>query len=102
MFAAPKAVIAAAPDHNSLVTLTGRKMFYGYEGALHAHGLNYQKRQAIFKDLDKLKNCSRASEKVCPDFLLWTAREKKYWQREEPGPGVERTRLSYVYRFLAH
>lgn len=99
MFADPRDVIAAAPDHNSLVTISGRRMFYGYEGALHAYGIDYQSRQKMFKDLDALKTCLPADDKICPKYLLWTWREKKYWQREEPGPGVERTRLSYVYRF---
>jgi len=99
MLTEPSDVIAAAPDHNSLVTISGRKMFYGYEGALHANGVNYHGRQAIFRDLEKLKQCRSSKTNVCPQYLLWTAREKKYWSRKEPGEGLKRTRLNYVYRF---
>jgi len=95
---APSAIIAAAPDHNSPITLTGRKLFYGYEGTLASHGLKFEDRQKIERNLERLKDCKGSGEPVCPEYLFWSEREKKYWARQDPGAGVERTGNPHLYR----
>ncbi len=96
----PTAVIAAAPDHNSPVTLTGRKMFYGYEGTLSSHGIDFGNRQQMFQELDRLLGCRPDDINPCPDFLLWTERERRYWKRAEPGDNAEPTAVPELFRLL--
>ena len=76
------AIFAAAPDHNSPITLTGRKLYAGYEGTLSSHGLDYRKRFAELKDLSAVTNC--VGSELCPKYLLWTERERRFWNRTEP------------------
>lgn len=81
----PEAIIAAKPDHNSLVTLTGRRLFAGYDGTLSSHGIDYQARYNLEKNLDRVVHCrseSSSRSAICPDYVLWTDREKGYWLRE--------------------
>lgn len=104
------AVVAAAPDHNSPVTLTGRKLLYGYEGTLWSHGLEYGSRQEMMESLDLLADCMQSQEFkepagklyypafICPDYLLWSARERQYWHRDVPGSRWAATKLSELYR----
>ncbi len=94
----PNAIIAGAPNHNSTLTLTGRRMFYGYEGTLHSHGLDYEGRGKVQKDLESLKACRTSGQPLCPDYLFWTDPEKEYWKVQEPGEGVEATTLPYLFR----
>jgi len=94
------AIIAAAPDHNSPVTLTGRRMFYGYEGTLSSHGLNFLPRRAIFQDLDRLLQCVPSDSGPCPDYLLWTEREKKYWNRATPGAALQSTSVPELFKIV--
>lgn len=101
----PSAVIAAAPDHNSPVTLTGRKMFYGYEGTLSSHGLDYMPRRELFLSLDKLAKCrelAEADERIapsvsCPQYLYWSDREKRYWKIDKPPAPFAATKLPQLY-----
>ena len=95
----PQAIIAAKPDHNSPVTLTGRKLYYGYEGTLSSHGIPYEGRSGIQNDFGKLKNCRRLPDKpVCPDYIFWSWREKNFWKRPEPGEGAEATKYDFLYK----
>lgn len=78
------AVIAGNPGHNSLITLTGHPIYFGYEGTLSSHGIQYQDRKMLFTDLPRLVNCRTdaiGAVQGCPDYLLWTAREKEFWKR---------------------
>jgi hypothetical protein len=97
-----QAIIAAAPNHNSVVTLTGRKLFYGYEGTLSSHGIDYQARRAQFLNLDGLVRCrierNNYRNTVCPDFLLWTEAEQRYWKRTAVPDGLQSTALPFLYR----
>lgn len=109
------AIIVGGPDHNSLVTLTGRRLFYGYEGTLSSHGLDYGRRRELMGDLEQLAKCAELNDpkiphQACPDYLLWTNDERRYFkQRDEerkktgvnydkPGPGFVATELEYLYR----
>lgn len=82
------AIVAAKPDHNSAITLTGRTLFYGYEGTLHSHAIDYQRRRKVFMDLEALSMCQQKLPEVaqhCPQFVLWAAEEKDYWKVDAPG-----------------
>ncbi|RMG40939.1 MAG: hypothetical protein D6719_09710 [Candidatus Dadabacteria bacterium] len=98
------AIFAARPDHNTLITLTGRRLFLGYEGTLASHGLNYINRKKIMMNLDALANCRQlkiypdVSPSVCPDFLLWTSREVDLWRVNEPKEGFEKLAYPFIYR----
>jgi hypothetical protein len=95
-----EAIIAAKPDHNSPVLLTGRKLYYGYEGTLSSHGIPYAERQAIQSDFSRLKNCRQLPEKpFCADYVFWSWREKNYWKLEVPGEGLDATEHYFLYRF---
>ncbi|MFN8389650.1 MAG: hypothetical protein U0136_05115 [Bdellovibrionota bacterium] len=97
----PGVVIAAAPNHNSAITLTGRKMFFGYEGTLGSHGIDFQPRKAIFESLDKLLECGKErteGKPVCPDYLFWTDAEQRFWSRQKPGEKAIGTELNFLYR----
>jgi len=95
----PNEIIASAPRHNSLVTLTGRKLFYGYEGTLSSHGILYFPRREIMLSLSKLAKCGTLqSAKHCPRYILWTEEEERYWKRKKPGKAFKKTELSYLYR----
>jgi hypothetical protein len=77
----PNDIIAAAPNHNSVAILTGRKMFIGYAGWLHSHGIKYRDRENQQRDFLRLASCQ---EKSCPRYLVWGDAEKKWWGRERP------------------
>ncbi len=90
-FTEPKAVILAAPDHNSPITLTGRPLFSGYEGTTHSHGLPYGPRKQLMEKLENIKLCPNrlvgqpGATAVCPKYLFWSEREKRYWKKQKPG-----------------
>ena len=99
-------VIAGKPDHNSLVTLTGRSLFFGYVGTLSTHGIDYVERGEINADLDRIRSCAADAkreglrEELCPSWLLWTWRERGYWKRDRPGEGFEEVLPNLLYRVL--
>lgn len=101
-----RAVIAAKPDHNSPVTLTGRSLFAGYAGTLASHGLEYSERMAVNQDLARLRSCAAEAVRrgqrpeLCPTWLLWTWRERGYWKRDYPGEGFEEVLPELLYRIL--
>jgi len=80
-------ILAAAPEHNSTVTLTGRFLFSGYEGTVWSHGLNSTERSPILKSPIKIKNCNNIASKqlkpYCPNFVLWSNHEKNYWEEQD-------------------
>jgi hypothetical protein len=94
---APGAVLQGKPDHNSLITLTGRRIFSGYDGTLHSHGLDYAQRVKLIQDLDSLQRCSTMfmqleqpdTAAACPEYIIWTQREREYWKRPVPGAEFE-------------
>ena len=69
----PQVIVQAAPDHNSVITLTGHTLFYGYEGTLSSHGLVYQERRRFASSLSELPKCAKelATPEVCPQFLYY-------------------------------
>lgn len=95
----PSAIIAANPLHNSPITLTGRKLYYGYEGTLHSHGLDYLGRRQIQLELDRVEQCkAKEAGAICPDYLLWTSKEQEYWKKPTPGSGALPTSLPELFR----
>lgn len=90
----PTAVILAKPDHNSPITLTGRKLYSGYEGTLWSHGIKHEERSEKMKSL---KNFASCKDEVCPDYLYWSEREKGYWKEGLPET-VEKTELPFLYK----
>jgi hypothetical protein len=88
------AVIACAPRHNTLATLTGRRLFVGYADTLWSHGIDSREREEMLRDLSALAACTLPT---CPTHLLWTESEQASWNAETPGPGFEPTELEYLY-----
>lgn len=101
----PDDVILAAPDHNSLVTLTGRKLYYGYEGTLWTHALKHDyRKQLMYAGPEAVfKGCSEERENppACPDYLLWSDAENRYkrWKGTELGPQFEDIGIGFLYRY---
>ncbi|MBP9837424.1 MAG: hypothetical protein KBC84_01790 [Proteobacteria bacterium] len=93
-----RAVIASAPDHNSLLTLAGRRMYLGYEGTLFTHGVDYQGTKIILNDLDKVVKCKVDQNDYCPDYLVWTDREKAFWKRDLDLSLVTPTELPFLFK----
>lgn len=91
----PSDVILAKPDHNSAITLTGRKLYYGYEGTLWSHGIDHERRK---KEMESLEGLSETCEEDCPNYLYWSNREKGYWKGGLP-KGLKDTEVSYLKRF---
>jgi len=102
---APNAIVAAAPDHNSPVTLSGRRLFYGYEGTLWSHGIVHKGRREVSQDFERVVKCRSLTEiseddrQNCPDYILWTDRERRYWKNARPDQSSElQLRGEYLYR----
>jgi hypothetical protein len=102
----PKDVLVGAPNHNSPLVLTGRSLYFGYEGTLHSHGIDYRARRYIMQDLQSLSQCSTrallASDLLpCPNYLLWTEAEYQRkgspWRGQALPKGVRATSLEYLY-----
>jgi hypothetical protein len=101
----PSAIILGSPDHNSLITLTGRRIFLGFPGTLHSHGSKYQDREIILTSLTQAVNCSlqfafKERKELCPTHLLWAHNEIKKWGviDKKSALRLEPTNLSYLYR----
>ncbi len=96
----PHAIIAAKPDHNTLLTLTGRRIYLGYIGTLASHSIAYQQREAILNDFYSLVNCRKEErEQVCPQYLLWSHAEEQFWKNARPGMLLKGTKLPYLFEF---
>jgi hypothetical protein len=100
------AVIAAKPDHNSAVTLSGRRLYAGYDGTLSSHGIDYGARFSLLKDLKRIANCREEEDSVlkpCPSYLLWSDREKQLYQKQQPEPAESCELLSgnFLYQVEA-
>jgi len=94
----PDAIMLAKPNHNSIVTLTGRKLFIGYDGTLWSHGIPYEARRPVLSDLTQAAECDpHLGKPVCATYLVWTEVEQEQWHRPLPGSGFEGTPLSYLY-----
>ena len=93
----PDAIIAGAPDHNSPITLTGRRIYHGYEGTLSSHRLPFKERKEHMRSLKALAACAKEAS-VCPDYLLWTTSERKYWKGQTPGRSFTHLENGSLYR----
>ena len=89
-------VLANAPDHNHPVTLTGRRMYMGYDGTLFSHGIDYAARREKMSDPDLLVTCS--GDPSCPRFIVWTERERNYWKSPSPPRGWQKLDGLPVYK----
>ena len=99
---APHDIIAGSPDHNSLITLTGRPLFSGYAGTLSSHGLNYQARADLQQSLASLPDCpTQMPQQVCPRYILWTEKDKGFWKVARPPPEhYKKTDLDFLFRIF--
>jgi hypothetical protein len=67
-------------------------MFVGYDGTLASHAVPYQPRKNLIENLADLRFCPEkdfvhyGSRDVCPEYLLWTEREKSMWKMDAPEP----------------
>lgn len=92
-------IIAAAPNHNSLITLSGRKLYFGYLGTLNSQGVDYKEREIIQNSLENIINCKKNfPSSTCPDYILWTEQEKKFWKSNLPVSRLQATSLDYLYK----
>lgn len=101
----PTDIILSAPDHNSLITLTGRRLFMGFPGTLFSHGSRYEQREKIMDTLTRAVNCRtlfgiKHLEDNCPDYLLWAHNEIKRWNSIDYKSSLqlEPTPLSFLYK----
>lgn len=89
----PTAIIAAAPDHNSSVLISGRKMFMGYTGTLWSHQIDYEARERVLRDLTALCTCREKKQisdiENCPDYLFWNDAASRYWHGQVPCSDAE-------------
>jgi hypothetical protein len=60
------AIIAIEPTHNSFITLSGRRIFYGYDGTLFSHGIKYLERGEINISPDRIASCKEQGYSLCP------------------------------------
>ena len=90
---AQESIIAVAPDHNNVITLSGRRQFMGYPGTLASHNIDYGERERVMKDLKKIASCaenaSAKTQAYCPEYLVWDTSAIRYWKRQHPGAGFE-------------
>lgn len=89
------AVIAAAPEHNSAALLSGRKFYLGFIGTLWTHGIDYQEREDINRDLNKILDCKNT---ICPEYIYWSEKAREYWNRNLPPKGFSPTSLPFLYK----
>ena len=87
-------IIAGAPDHNSPITLSGSRFYYGYEGTLYSHGIPYSDRQKTM-NVSELSACSGI---LCPRYLLWTDRERRYFKQEGLPTGFQATAVPEIFK----
>ncbi|MCB0330910.1 MAG: hypothetical protein KDD70_14665 [Bdellovibrionales bacterium] len=87
------AILLAAPDHNGAAILTGRTLYVGYDGWLWSHGINYQERKKRIAHLSSALVCTEA---VCPNYLVWTDGEKRFWKRSLPSPMAQLKAVSPI------
>jgi len=100
------AIFLASPNHNSPITLTGRKLFMGFPGTLYSHGLSYKDREEMMKSLSTALRCSaheqyrNARPKICPEYLLWGQNEISKWGQlnQDHRSLLRPTKYNYIYK----
>jgi hypothetical protein len=98
-------VIVGNPSHNSPVTLTGRPLFFGFEGTLASHTVDYHQRKQLMTSPLVATACAADGNEtagVCPDYLLWTQEEQRFWARSFPGACFESVSGAPLYKRLAN
>ena len=97
-----QAVLAGRADHNSPLTLTGRKLFSGFGPVLFSHALDYRPREKIQENLEELLTCAeKHPEMPCPEYFLWTKREREGWKGSPHGDQrATRTSVPGLYRVV--
>ena len=89
----PDDVIAAAPKHNSAVSLAGRTLYVGTPGVLWSHGIDAAER--LERGPAALVACDDGD---CPDYLLWTRQERAHWPGFDRPANLETTSVKGLYR----
>ncbi|NLF24438.1 MAG: hypothetical protein GX589_02105 [Deltaproteobacteria bacterium] len=92
------AILAAAPDHNNLATLTGRRLYSGYGGTLWSHGINYKEREQRLQNVEELCQC-RSDLEPCPDYLLWGDAEARFWKGHNLPGCVLEAGAPFLYKY---
>lgn len=70
-------IIAGAPNHNTSISLAGRKIYYGYAGWLDSHNINSGDRDSINSSINEIKNCKVSENGNCPDYVTSELFSKK-------------------------
>jgi hypothetical protein len=98
----PAAILAGKPDHNSPVTLTGRRLFAGYDGTLASHGIKgYRERKQANQSLETLiqpREKAGKKKELRPDFILMTQRERRFWKDKRPLEKLDKGSVDFLYR----
>lgn len=93
-------IIAADIDHNSAITLSGRKLFSGYTGTLASHALDYVERDKMARNFLDLINCM---EEVCPDYIYYSKKEEQIWGQRGlklQNPKLQKTNVPNLFKIL--
>lgn len=75
-------VIAAAPEHNSAATLSGRTIFFGYPGTLSSHSIAYGPREVLHREISRLVLCPallKEQADSCPTVVVMDEAGQAYW-----------------------
>jgi hypothetical protein len=97
----PSDIIVGNSSHNSVVTLTGRKLYFGFEGTLASHTVDYQARKETMRSPLEATNCKSSETSAgtaCPDYLLWTPDEQRFWVASTPGVCFEAVPGGLLYK----
>jgi len=92
------AVLLSAPLHNSAATISGRALYYGYEGTLSSHGLDYLKRrESIFNFLNGDITLDQMLAPV-PSAVIWSDQERIFYRRQTVPAGLRQdSTFEYLY-----
>jgi len=102
-FLPKRAIVVAAPSSFSVVNLSGRFLYKGYDATLWSHGIKSNliaSRSHFQSDLSVVGRCTYKGKPIsaCPDFLIWGSEEQNLWHRAMPPEDWQPTALSYVYK----
>jgi hypothetical protein len=104
----PGVIIAGMPDHNTVITLSGRKIYTGYDGWLATHGIDYSERSRKNKNIQAIIRCRKelqddASAGVCPEFFYFDRTKRSSWGIEDTRSQIEgsvTTEVEGLYRII--
>jgi hypothetical protein len=96
---APNDIIAGDSNHNSPITMSGRKMFLGYDGTLNSHGIDYSGRYEAAKSIETMLPRLReeAAKSGCGAFILNPTPEALQ-RADDASSGLARTESPLLLR----